>query len=57
MLDIKGKISYAGQVYDTPSAAAKVVATEWKAVNGWEFWSFQEPETGVWKKIKMLKAG
>lgn len=55
MLDLKGKIEYAGQMFETPSAAAKAVATEWKAVNGWEFWTYLDPITKTWKKIKSLK--
>ncbi len=55
MLDSKGRIAYAGQIYDTPSAAAKVVATEWKAVNGWDFWTFYDIQTKSQKKIKALK--
>jgi len=55
LLDIGGKVRYSGQVYETPSAAAKAVAQEWKAVNGWDFWRYSSVEIGEWSKIGALK--
>ena len=55
LLDTGGKVRYSGQVYDTPSAAAKAVAQKWKAVNGWDFWRYTSLETGKLLKIGTLK--
>jgi len=56
LLDLEGRVRYASQVYSTPSGAAKAVAVGWKAVNGWEFWKYQNPVTKKWEKIGELKA-
>jgi restriction system protein len=56
LLNLKGNLRYAGQIYDTPSGAAKAVAVDWKAVNGWDFWRFLDPEPGKWEKISQLRA-
>ncbi len=56
LLDLDGRVRYASQVYSTPSGAAKAVAVGWKAVNGWEFWKYQNPVTKKWEKIGELKA-
>jgi hypothetical protein len=55
LLDIEGNVKYAGQVYDSPSGAAKAVALEWKAVNGWDFWRFYVPQNNQWTKISSLR--
>jgi restriction system protein len=55
LLDIGGKVRYDGVLYETPSTAAKVVATSWKAVNGWDFWKYVSQETGKLLKIGTLK--
>lgn len=57
LLESGGRVQYAGQVYETPSAAAKAVAQGWKAVNGWDFWRYLSAETGEWVKIGVLKRG
>ncbi len=55
LLDTVGKVRYSGKVFETPSAAAKAIAVEWKAVNGWDFWRYLSPATGAWLKIGSLK--
>jgi hypothetical protein len=47
-----GYISYAGTLYDSPSAAAKRVVK--RATNGWTFWYYREgPKT--WKPLAHLR--
>ena len=55
MLDIKGNIRWNGQEYTTPSGAAKAIATEWKEVNGWKFWKYENPSSGQWEYISNLR--
>jgi hypothetical protein len=55
LLDEKGRVRYDGQEYVTPSTAAKVVAVEWKQVNGWMFWKYEDPESGKWEYISKLR--
>ena len=55
MLNISGKVQYNGIIYDTPSTAAKIIATDWKAVNGWTFWRYTFPDSGELQKIATLK--
>jgi restriction system protein len=54
LLDIEGRVRYAGKIYQTPTSAAKAVV-EWKTVNGWDFWKYHSPEMGKWVKIGRLK--
>lgn len=51
----KGIVRWNDQSFETPSSAAKAVAVDWKAVNGWDFWHYQNPETGKWEKIGKLR--
>jgi restriction system protein len=51
----KGLVQWNGQNFETPSGAAKAVAVDWKAVNGWDFWRYQNPETGELEKIGNLR--
>lgn len=55
LLDIKGKFSYAGKIYPTPTTAAKLITTTWKEVNGWLFWRYENPLTGKWEPIGWLR--
>jgi hypothetical protein len=55
LLDIGGKVRYQGVIYKTPTTAAKVITTDWKAVNGWDFWRFVSADTGKVQKIGTLK--
>lgn len=55
LLDLKGNIRWNGQEYVTPSTAAKVIATDWKQVNGWMFWKYEDPESGEWEYISKLR--
>lgn len=55
LLNIDGKVRYDGTIYGTPSTAAKIITTGWKAVNGWDFWRYVSKETGELLKIGTLK--
>lgn len=55
LLDIKGTVRFEGQDYPTPTTAAKVIVTDWKEVNGWDFWRYLEPGTRKWEKIGKLR--
>ncbi len=55
LMDENWTIRYNGIVYSTPSGAAKAVATNWKQVNGWRFWKFNDPKTGEWEYIDNLR--
>lgn len=55
LVSLKGKVHWNNQDYDTPSGAAKAVAVDSKAVNGWDFWRYQDPETGHFEKINKLR--
>ncbi len=55
LLNEKGAIRMNGQEYVTPSTAAKVVVTDWKEVNGWNFWRYLDIGSGEWKKIGTLR--
>lgn len=55
LLDIKGAVLWNNQAYETPSAAAKAVATDWKTVNGWDFWRYQDPVSGKLQRIGKLR--
>lgn len=54
LLNLEGQVKWNGQVYDSPSGAAKA-AKGVTAVNGWKFWRYQEPETGKWEWIDLLR--
>jgi hypothetical protein len=55
LLDLEGKVRYAGKIYETPSGAAKDVAVSWTSVNGWDFWKFLSPESGRLQKIGIIR--
>ena len=55
MLDLQGNIRWNGQEYATPSTAAKAIATDWKEVNGWKFWKYENLESEEWKYISNLR--
>jgi len=55
LLDLEGNVRYSGQVYDSPSGAAKVVAVDWKSVNGWNFWRFYDRKSDTWVHIRNLR--
>lgn len=48
-----GTIKYNGQLYDTPTAAAKAILGN-RAVNGWWFWKYQNA-SGDLVRLKTLK--
>lgn len=55
LLNIEGSLYWNGQEYPTPSSAAKAIAKDWKEVNGWRFWKYQNYETGEWEYIGKLR--
>ena len=55
LLDITGTMRFDGKEYSKPSIAAKIIATEWKQVNGWKFWKYEDPESGEWEYISELR--
>jgi restriction system protein len=55
LLNPEGKVKYAGQIYDSPSGAAKAVAVGWKSVNGWDFWKYLSPGSGKQLNIGKLR--
>jgi restriction system protein len=55
LLSLDGTVRFEGTVYETPTAAAKVITTSWKAVNGWDFWRYMSAETGKLLKIGRVK--
>jgi len=50
LLDPSGRMRYGAMEYGSPSAAGQG-ATGWKSCNGWTFWRYRDPETGVWQAI------
>ncbi len=55
LLDLKGNVRWNGLEYATPSGAAKAIATDWKEVNGWKFWKYENPENEEWEYISNLR--
>ena len=55
LLNIRGIIRFENKEYQTPTTAAKVIVTDWKEVNGWDFWRYLNPSTGEWEKIGRLR--
>jgi restriction system protein len=55
LLDIKGAVRLNGLTHATPSTAAKVVVTDWKEINGWDFWRYFDNQTRKWEKIGKLR--
>jgi Restriction Enzyme Adenine Methylase Associated/Protein of unknown function (DUF2924) len=49
-LSSKGVITYAGQSYKSPSAAARAVIVRKGAVNGWAFW-YIKSSSGDWVRL------
>lgn len=50
----KGEVKLDDQTFDSPSSAAKAIV-DWKGVNGWDFWYFEDPQTGKLEKIGKLR--
>jgi restriction system protein len=55
LLSLEGMVEFNGKKYQTPSTAAKIITTDWKSVNGWDFWHYLDPETGKLEKIGTLR--
>ena len=56
LLDLQGNLRYEGKEFPTPTTAAKIIVTDWKEVNGWDFWRYNNPESGKWEKIGNLRS-
>ncbi len=55
LLNVEGHVRMNGQEYQSVTAAAKTITTDWKRVNGWDFWRYCDENTGKWKKISALR--
>ncbi len=55
LINSNGVIRLDGKEYQTPTTAAKVIVTDWKEVNGWDFWRYLNPSSGNWEKISKLR--
>lgn len=55
LLNINGLVRFGEREYQTPTTAAKVIVTDWKEVNGWDFWRYLNPSSGNWEKIGKLR--
>jgi len=55
LVNISGTIMFDGKEYPTPTTAAKEIVTDWKEVNGWDFWRYLNSESGKWEKIGKLR--
>ena len=55
LLSIQGNIRYEGKDLPTPTTAAKLIVTEWKEVNGWDFWCYHDLASDKWEKIGKLR--
>jgi len=55
LLDSNGMVRFNGKDYQTPTQAAKVITVDWKSVNGWDFWRYQDHATGKLKRIGILR--
>ncbi len=53
LLGLNGRVRHEGVIYRTPTTAAKIIVTDWKEVNGWDFWRYFDP---VRKECKGLAA-
>jgi hypothetical protein len=56
LLNLDGSIRYDNKDYETPTSAAKVIVTDWKEVNGWDFWRYLNTSKGKWEKISNLRS-
>lgn len=54
LLGRDGRVELDGQVYRSPSTAARAI-TGWKSANGWVYWQFRDPATGAWRPIDALR--
>ncbi|MDY0125926.1 MAG: restriction endonuclease [Anaerolineaceae bacterium] len=55
LINLDGLIRFNGTEYQTPTTAAKVIVTDWKSVNGWAFWLYNDKKTGELVKISQLR--
>jgi len=55
LLSPEGLVEFNGKIYQTPTTSAKIITTDWKSVNGWNFWHYLDPETGKLEKIGTIR--
>lgn len=55
LISLEGEVFWKEQKFTTPSGAAKAITVDWKSVNGWNFWHYEDPETGNLEKIGKLR--
>lgn len=55
LTNMDGEVIFNDTHYPTPSTAAKVIATTWKQVNGWDFWRYHDKRSKRWEKIGKLR--
>jgi len=55
LLGLEGAVRFGDREYPTPTTAAKVVVTDWKEVNGWDFWRYLNRSNGKWERIGLLR--
>lgn len=54
LLSIEGQVMYNDLLFQTPTAAAKTIV-EWKTVNGWDFWHYENPNSGKSERINKIR--
>ena len=55
LLNLDGRIELESKQYETPTTAAKTIVTDWKQVNGWDFWKYEDQISGRAEKIGKLR--
>jgi restriction system protein len=55
LLNLEGNVKFENKEYRWPTTAAKIIVTDWKEVNGWDFWRYLNPSIGKWEKIGKLR--
>jgi hypothetical protein len=54
LLDERGRVSFRGTLYQSPSGACQE-ASKWKSCNGWTFWKYFNEEKGDWRPIEEIR--
>lgn len=55
LINLNGLIRFNGTDYQTPTTAAKEIVTDWKSVNGWDFWRYIDQKTGELVKLGQIR--
>ncbi|RLA38659.1 MAG: hypothetical protein DRR42_28405 [Gammaproteobacteria bacterium] len=53
-LTVNGKIRFDGDVFESPTAAAKMII-EGRSVSGWNFWRYKDKKSGDWVPLANLR--